>query len=208
MNKKDKLIIISSNKRNKVLQTIEDDENLKQFQFLHYVTPGAGIVQLVKHLEDEARQLTHSDHCVLMIGEHDFRKSEDYIEIIKYIRNSLSKINNTNIILCTPTYICGYDLYNCRVELFNSLLCLDVNTHNHAHLFDSNLTLSLEMFSLYNGRLNNLGMQDIVKGIGNLLLSVRNTNDSDLTLPKSLDTFNLIEKSESDITFFRPDTNH
>jgi hypothetical protein len=175
--KKRRLTFISSNNKNKIFKIARSNAYMEKFHIFHHVTPGCGVLQLLKYAEKEAQQLTHSDYCVLLIGEEDFRRSSDYVNIVQCIRQSLSKIQNTNIVISAPTYIYGLELYNCRVEHFNSLLFLDVSSHNYAYLYDSNLTLDYDMFSLRTGKLNNVGMRDVIGGIRNLMINTDRDND-------------------------------
>lgn len=169
-----KILIISSNKRNKVLQIIEGNNNLcEKYNICHHIVPGAGTKELLYDIVNTLQTFTVNDYCIILIGDSDFRSSQNYISLVQNIRVSLEKVKHTNIILATPTYVCGATIYNCRVETFNSLLYMDVLVHEHAYFLDSNLKLSLDMFSSWTGKLNNRGMENIFQQI-QLLISQLN----------------------------------
>lgn len=100
-----------------------------------------------------------------MIGEEDFRNTEDSIQLVRLIRESLKKITHTNIIICSPSYVVGALIHNYRVEMFNKLLYMDIQNYNFAYFFDTNCDLSLEMFSYNTGKLNRLGLKCIFESI-------------------------------------------
>lgn len=195
--KRNKLCIISANKPNNILSLAE--KRFEKSQICHYSYPYCGIRQLITNLHKKLHDYTMDDHCIILIGEEDFRKTNNYFDIVIEIRKTLEYIKNTNIILCVPTYKynCRNLMFNCRVETFNNLLHLDVTTHKYAYLFDSNLNLSCDytMFSKYTGRLNNDGMKNIFDNISKLL---NNTSSSNTPSKSILNVENL---SKSD--FFR-----
>lgn len=178
---KNKICLISANKTNKIL-TIAKDTFLNT-EICHYITPQCGILQLISDLKNKIVSFTKLDYCVILIGEEDFRKTNNYIEIVFEIRKTLQEIQNTNIILCAPTFKCNdfSEMFNWRIETFNYLLYLDIDTHKYAALLDSNLKLSYDysMFSQYTGRLNDVGMKNIMNNI--LLLMNTKKCTSDLT---------------------------
>lgn len=96
------------------------------------------------------------DFCVILIGENDFYKTDNYVNIIVKLRETLQKVQNTNIIICVPTFkLSNYSiLFNWRIETFNNLLYLDLQTYNYATVFDSNLDL-LKYLGIYRCSENN-----------------------------------------------------
>ena len=54
-------------------------------------------------------------------------------------------------------------LFNWRIETFNNLLDLDLQTYNYATPFDSNLNLSYDftMFSKFSRKINDRGMRNV-----------------------------------------------
>lgn len=167
---KHKLCIISSNKTNTILTTAE--RTFPNCQICHYLTPNCGLLNLITDIELKLKNYTLDDYCLIFIGEEDFRRTNDYYDLIINIRETLSKIQHTNIIICLPTFKFKHSLmFNCRIELFNNMLYLDVCTHEYAYLFDSNLDLSYDynMFSKKNGSLNNYGLNNIFENLNQLM---------------------------------------
>ena len=98
-------------------------------------------------------------------------------------RNVLQAMQHTNVIICLPTFKCPFDtsLFNCRVETFNNLLYLDILTHGHAFLLDSNLNLQYDysMFDRYTGSIKHRGLPRIFKYLLDLITGI--TEQSDIT---------------------------
>lgn len=170
-----KICLISSNKTNSVLSIAL--ETFGDKQLCHYLSPKFGILHMIKNLQEKLYSFTKNDYCVILIGEEDFRTTNNYFNLILELRDTLLKIRHTNIILCLPTYKCSYyaTVFNWRVEMFSTLLYLDVKTYHYATLVDSNLNLSIDgtMFCKYDGRLNDTGMKTIFNDI---LLIIKNLN--------------------------------
>lgn len=158
-----KLCIISSNRNNKILAIAEN--TFPSHQICHYLLPNTGIKTLLCSIHTKVADYTMKDNCIVFIGENDFRQTNNYFDLISYIRESLSAIKHTNIILCLPTYKYNYysTMYNFRVEMFGSLLYQDLQNHKYATLCDSNLNLSWDytMFDKRRGRINNYGIRTI-----------------------------------------------
>lgn len=172
--KKRKLHIISNCNYIGALENI-DNTFRKQFDFFHFVSPGSGLKEILSDMNKKVQNLTINDYCMIMIGEKDFRSSEDYIELVKLIRQSLKPITHTNIIICCPTYVRGSLLHNYRVELFNHLLYLDIMNNEYAYFFDTNLDLPLDMFSNHTGKLNKLGTKRVFENIfDRLIIDIQN----------------------------------
>lgn len=160
---KRKLCIISSNNRNKILETSEhifgDD-----YEICHHLKTNANIEHLIDNLDQTLNKYSHKDLCVLMIGETDFLKTSDYFELVKCVRLTLMNIKNTNIIICLPTYKIGINknIFNGRIETFNNLLYLDNEHHGYASIYDTNygITYDFRMFNKF-GSINEYGLQTI-----------------------------------------------
>jgi hypothetical protein len=136
-------------------------------QCVHLATPGGRIRELLTNLPMKIQGYTKQDCCVLMIGEEDFMIRED-IEpaiLVQEIHSTLESLTHTNIIICTPTYICGAPLFNYRVELFNTYLNEALQNSISAHFYDSNLNLTFDMFSLQSGKLRPVGIQNILTNV-------------------------------------------
>lgn len=120
--------------------------------------------------------MTKTDYCIIFIGEYDFQKTYNYIELVQYIRDKLSSLNNTNIILCLPTFKCSVynTMYNSRLELFNNLLYLDNETHAYAYILDSNLNLTYDgrMFNQRYGTLNVNGLKVVLTDLKELIINI------------------------------------
>lgn len=160
---KNNICLISSNKTNKILSIAEC--TFAGCNICHYLTPNCGIIKLLSNLYCKISNFTMRDYCIIFIGEDDFQMTKNYSDLIVCIREALSDINHTNVILCLPTYKFNYysAMYNWRIEIFNNLLYHDIQSYNYALLLDSNLNLSCDysMFLRRTGKLNNHGMSNI-----------------------------------------------
>lgn len=199
-----KLCIISSNRTNKVRQIAE--KNFPESQVIHYLSPNAGIEKLTENIDQKLKDFTHRDYCVILIGERDFSTTNDYVNLIVNIRNTLIYQNHTNIVLCLPTYKCKETsaVFNWRVETFNNLLYLDILNHKYAYLMDSNLKLTYDydMFTKFSGILNNRGLDNMFKNINLLVNELIVYNESlGINNIDIMETSNVIDNSNSD--FFR-----
>lgn len=166
--KKRNMCIISTNKRNELLQIARETFN-DQFNLCHYLTPGGRIKDLLKNLSKKVESYTHDDYCLVMIGEADFLKTDDYCKLVFMIREATQEIDHTNIIICLPTYKCGEFnmMFNSRVEIFNNLVYLDALTYKHVYVYDTNCKLSYD-HNMFNGRqgvLNNYGMRCVFSNL-------------------------------------------
>lgn len=162
---KNKVIFFSDNNRNKILQIIKGQDYLQHFNYCHHVQPGSGLQNLLTAVSVQAKKLTKNDYCVILIGERDFHSTQDYHRLVSYTRKKLQKLNNTNYIIACPTYICGSQLFNARVDAFNMLLFNDISMHNYSAFFDPNTNLTFDMFSSWNGKLMNIGMRNIMENL-------------------------------------------
>lgn len=191
---KNKVCIVTSNKRLRILQNLNRISTYNDFEILHYISDKVGIDILLKDIETKLISYTKRDYCVVMIGETDFLHSQDLKFLVNYLRQKLEKITNTNIIITTPTYICGKPLYNYRVETFNNILNYDILSWDNqmVNLIDSNKDLSFDMFSLTTGKILNHGVQNILGRIANLLVTQRFqncTNQTSVESPNNQDCF-------------------
>lgn len=169
-----KICLLSTNKNNKILEIAEN--TFQGCLLCHYLYPNCDIKQLLTNIEKKLAGYTMDDYCVVMIGESDFKVTKDYFSLIYYIRDILQQIKYTNIIICLPTYKYGYlqNMFNWRVETFNNLLYLDVMTHEHAYLLDTNKKLNYDfyMFNKQLGFINNNGMKTIFHNLKELISEI------------------------------------
>lgn len=186
---KNKLCILSTNNKNKIL-SITENTFANTFDCCHYVIPNGKTQHLLKGLKEKLVKFTINDFCVILLGDEDFKNTNNYFEIIFHIREVLQNIHHTNVIICAPTYKYGYNanLFNCRVETFNSLLYLDVLTYEHLYLLDSNLNLSYD-YNLYDkrtGSVSNRGMYIIFKDLNDLIIDIQYNNSKcdEIDIPK------------------------
>lgn len=190
------LMIISTNNKLKMLSIAEEafQSNVK---LCHYLLPRRGIRELFADIKTKTMDLVMKDFCIIFLGEEDFNSTMNYFELVRYIRVQLQQIDNTNIIICLPTfrYNSSSCVFNSRIEIFNTLIYLDNESHKYAILIDSNVTLSYsnEMFSKTNGKLNNRGLRNIfgqleltLEIIGGYNLPIRNQDFVELETPYSV----------------------
>lgn len=175
---KSKLCIISSNRTNKILPIAEN--TFPCHQTCHFLLPNCGIKSLLCNISTKLSGYTMKDNCIIFIGEDDFLKTNNYFELITIIRESLSAIKHTNIILCLPTYKFGYycGMYNFRIEMFNNLLYQDTQIDNYVTLFDSNLDLLCDysMFQRKSCRINNYAVSNIFSNLKYYISTDSNLN--------------------------------
>ncbi|KAJ2952561.1 hypothetical protein O0L34_g6883 [Tuta absoluta] len=186
--KKPKIYVLSNNNRNKILQAISHHYEPNQFTYSHHIKTGVGIKILLNNLSTELLNYTKNDYCIVLIGEADFKYGSnlkslhDFENLIQYIRETLEKISNTNIILAMPTYVCGAMIFNHNVEIFNTLLYRDTLKNNYAYFFDSNADLSFDMFSEHTGKLTNTGYNELFANLRTFIQDLdKNTRTSDLS---------------------------
>lgn len=196
---KHRLSVISSNCTKGMLPVIEEVFS-KYFNFCHYLLPNITTTGFMNTIECNLKDFTMNDYCLIFIGENDLNNGE-YLNILENLRNSMKNINHTNIIICTPTYKTGALIHNYKVELFNNLLCLDIKNNQYAYFFDSNSTLSLEMFSSSSGKLNKYGWRKIFEQIlCNILIDYRLfCSQVDLTSDKTDNSPPIAESVTEDI---------
>lgn len=200
--RKNKICIVSTNNTNKILPIAQN--KLKSYNICHYIKSNCGTQQLLKGLKTKLINYTMNDYCVILIGEHDFKKTENYFKLIMEIRTSFKDINNTNIIICVPTFKFNgrSDLYNSRIETFNNLLYLDIMTHFHAYFLDSNLNLNYDstMFNQHTGILNNRGMNVVFECIKQLIqeLSTDFATENEKNYYYASDEVNTVESTLCD----------
>lgn len=176
--KKMKLCMISSNNDIKMLEIAKN--SFSNSEICHYLYPKCGIGQLIKNIDVKLKDFTKDDCCIIFIGQEDFKKTNNYFDLVLMLRETLSAITHTNIILCLPIFKCAdnTDIFNWRLECFNNLLYLDNHTHNYVYLLDTNLNLSFEydMFSRQYGTINYYGMKRIFKDLENLIQDIEYNN--------------------------------
>lgn len=164
-----KLCILSNRTQSGACDVLDSTFNSTKYTYCHYRNTNAKLEALLANIDKKVEGFTMSDYCILMIGETDFLNTNNYVELVTTLRQTILKLTHTNVIICLPTYICGAGLYNCRVETFNNLMCLDILTHNYAILFDSNHDLTYSMFSERTGRLNSYGLQHICENVNEII---------------------------------------
>lgn len=172
-NKKIAIISTTSSRNNNIM--VKNMLNyFDEFSCYHLGIPGGGINQLIKGLQNEIQDYTMQDFCIVMIGDQDFRTSNHFNAkaLVHELRLELGKVKHTNVILCTPTYICGAPLYNYRVEIFNKYLIDDIQTHKYSYVLDSNLNVTFDMFSYSTGKITNIGIKNVFADIQRLLRGI------------------------------------
>lgn len=161
---KHKLHLVSTDRSDKVLGLIAENF-ASTWNYCRYSFPNRSINNIMDMIPNIIKDLSPNDYCVILIGEEDFHVTGDYLQVVYKIRNTLKKYNNTNFIVCLPTYICGKPLYNSRVEMFNKLLMLDIESHEYAFWIDLNAELTFNMFSFSSGRINYKGFMEVFNAI-------------------------------------------
>ena len=194
--RKTNLCILTNSNSYGTLQTLEDLIP-HHFNYCRHNLPHCSIKRLLQDIDIKLLEYTMNDYCIIMLGEEDIKTTNNYIGLVKTIRESLAHITNTNVVVCTPTYICGALIHNNKIEIFNNLLSLELQSNNYAYFFDSNHNLTLDMFSNNTGRININGIKCIYETIlDNIYIDLLNT---------TIERTNLINGSvqDSSLNFFR-----
>jgi hypothetical protein len=149
------------------------DHFAKGFSCCHYRTPGGGIEQLSDGLQEKLINFTMNDFCILMVGETDFNISKNYKKLVHLLKQRISGVKHTNIIVCLPTFKCNNycNLFNKRIELFNRMFYRDNEINEYCYILDSNnnLEYSYKMFSKYSGKLNLNGLKIVLSDLDYLV---------------------------------------
>lgn len=196
---KNKLAIISSGCTKGTLPLI-DEIFSDNFEYCHYLLPNVITEDVLTSIEHKLKAFSINDYCLIFIGENDL-KNDDYIGILDNLRKYLKKNTHTNVVVGAPTFICGALIYNYKVELFNNLLYWDIKNNRYAYSYDTNRTLSLEMFSINTGKINKHGWKNIFE-------QIRSNIIYDYEVFSSQDTVTLTDPNEVSATqqtcdFFR-----
>lgn len=160
-----------------------------------YLKPGAGTRELFDGLQCKLRDFTLQDFCIIYIGDKDFKKSVNYYRLVNFIQDQVSLVQNTNVIICLPTFKINYsNLFVKRVEIFSNLLYTNNLKHEYYYILDSNLNLSYDndMFS-WHGNVNKKGLLIIFNDLMKLLIFV----NSDMNDSNSKCNFTLIDGHDS-----------
>lgn len=172
---KRQMYILSSNNRNNITNIAEDIFS-EEYRICHFKTPHIGVRQIMKSMNNKLKDFTKDDFCVLLIGEEDFKISQNYSQLVLEIRETIMGLQHTNIIICVPTYKCTdyKSIYNMRIEIFNALLYHDNLTYEYAYIMDSNLNLTYDgyMFSGRQGAINNRGIKYILRDLTHLISEI------------------------------------
>lgn len=91
-------------------------------------------------------------------------------------------------------------MFNRRIETFNHLLYLDITTHEHAYLLDSNRQLDYD-FSMFNKRfgfVNNFGMKTIFNTLQYLITDIENSHRTERKSASEM-----VPPNETESLFFR-----
>lgn len=171
---KTNICVLSSNKYNKTLPTIENvlSEN---HHIIHYLKPNCGIKELLRGIVTKVYNYTHKDYCVVFIGDEDFTSSHDHFKLITYIKDALRKIQHTNVILCLPTYRLNKHIFNGRVESFSNMLYWDPEIHDYAYLLDTNLNLEYNhhMYRVPSGLIKSKALRTISVDLKQLISLIK-----------------------------------
>lgn len=174
------MCVVSSELSNRIY-SMSEGTHLRNYNMCHYRTPKCGIEYILKNLESKVRNFTSSDYCIIIIGEDDFKKTNKYIELVTLIREKLLQLNHTNFIICLPTfkYMDNSNImFNSRIDTFNNLIYMDVQTYNYAFILDSNLNLPYthDTYNHWYGNLNNKGFSIVISDLQDLILDLDSVN--------------------------------
>lgn len=200
---RNKICVISTNRRNKILNIAENTFEQEKYDLCHYLMPNRDIKNLLKDIELKIVDYTINDFCIILLGEDDFNSSNNYRELVLSIRTTLQRIQSTNILICLPTFICASNanVFNWRVENFNKLLNDDVIKYEYAYLIDSNRNLKYDETTFHprRGTIKNFGMRVMFEDIFKKIVEIKDWN---YNIDTDIDNY-VNNNSQS---FFRPST--
>lgn len=198
LSKKPKICLISCETSNRLFTLIESTNLTEKYETCHYRKPKCGLRQSLDGIEGKVKGFTYSDFCIIYIGEEDFCATHNYIDLVMLLRDKLLNLTHTNFIICLPTFRYMRNaniMFNSRIETFNNLLYLDVNSFGYAHLLDSNLNLPYDhgTYNKHYGSLNKYGLKIVVSDLQDLILALGNLNTSSQEVDCSPETQSLNE---------------
>ncbi|KOB78891.1 putative E3 ubiquitin-protein ligase TRIP12, partial [Operophtera brumata] len=181
-------------------QTQTESIKLKEIEV---TKPACGIQFLLEGIAAKLKDFTMQDFCVVFLGEDDFQNTNNNLKLVMYIRETLQKVQFTNIILCLPTFKChNYaTMFNWRVENFNNLLYIDNESRKYAYLLDSNLNLTYDyrMFSKLNGKVNIHGFQIILHNLGELTKLIKDEHNQLCNTTRYRDSYRVELNTENNM---------
>ncbi|KAG7300777.1 hypothetical protein JYU34_015106, partial [Plutella xylostella] len=81
-----KMVILSSNKHNKIME-IAEETYPSNLRLTHLLYPNLGTRGLLEKLEqDEIKNLTLKDICIILLGEEEFATTNNYFELVLHLR--------------------------------------------------------------------------------------------------------------------------
>lgn len=172
------MCILSADRHNNILGVAKSLFN-ESYNICHYLLPNRGLLEMLKGIESKVSNFSEQDFVIILIGAEDFKQTDNYMGLILKVREILKAISHTNILVCAPTFkhgVTNTDIFNSRIEIFNNMICLDIMTHEHAFILDSNLNLKYDstMFHSKNGALNRTGLKTIFHDIKQTLEDINN----------------------------------
>ncbi|KAJ8719337.1 hypothetical protein PYW08_011512 [Mythimna loreyi] len=178
-----KICILSSENSSRICKLIDNTSLSTKYEICHYRKPNCNLELILDNIDGKVQNFTKSDFCIICIGEEDFKRTQNYIELVGVIRKKIVPLNHTNFIICLPTFKFMTNvniMFNSRVETFNNLLYMDTQTSNYAYVLDSNLNLpyTFDTYNPYYGTLNQKGLQLIILDLIDLIsyCTLANTN--------------------------------
>lgn len=207
-----KICIVSSETSDRIYKMSEKTQ-LANYSRCHYRTPRCGLKHVLCNIHEKVRNFTFFDYCIIVIGEEDFRQTNNYMELVSYIRETLLPLSHTNFIISLPTFKYMENnaniMFNSRIDIFNNLIYMDAETHKYAYILDSNLNLpySYDSYNQRSGSINNKALNIIVTDLESFILNLNalNTTYQDINCIQNLSTGKII--TQNDISVIN-DTKH
>lgn len=172
--RKNKICILSSENNSRICKLINSTSLPNSYEICHYRKPNCNLEHLLDNVDGKVENFTKSDFCIIFLGEENFKRTQNYIELVVIIRKKIVHLKHTNFIICLPTfkYMNNVNImFNSRVENFNNLLYMDAQTNNYAYILDSNFNLpyTFDTYSPHYGTLNKRGLQLIISDLIELI---------------------------------------
>lgn len=80
-NQKRKMCLVSTLRSTKLLNICSDIYG-DELDYCHYKYTNTVIEKMIESLEVKLKEYTYNDFCIWMIGEEDFKSSQDYNKLI------------------------------------------------------------------------------------------------------------------------------
>ncbi|KAH9627604.1 hypothetical protein HF086_010756 [Spodoptera exigua] len=84
---KHKLCILSGEKSSRICKLIDNNYSCSRnnYEICHYRKPNCNLEIILDNIDKKVQNFTKSDFCVICIGDEDFKRTQNYIELVVLI---------------------------------------------------------------------------------------------------------------------------